>query len=132
MALLMSSPIVSGGEGGGGGIGGGALTAVASPNALEGFHAGYGTCQTIEPSVVSVSGSVGTVSYSWTSVSGSASIHASDPTNFTTYFNALLSEGITASGVWKCTVTDDSGNVDSNNVDITLTSTVLGGGGAIP
>ena len=111
-----------------------ALSNSAAPTFISGYSSGFGTCTSSEPAVASVSGGSPPYTYLWSRVSGDTDITIQDPTNYYTYFTALLSSGDSVSTVFKCTVTDAASTVvDTNTITVTLVSLVFdfGGGGGI-
>ena len=110
------------------------LSASATPTSISGYSSGYGTCQSFEPAVASVSGGSPAYTYLWSKVSGDPDITIQSPTSYYTYFTALLTSGDSATTVFKCTVTDAASTVvDTNTITVTLVSLVFdfGGGGGI-
>lgn len=79
----------------------------------------YAGSKTITPNYgsLSVTGGTGSISYSWTRVSGSTAISASNPSTFGTSFSATASPGTTASAVFRLTASD---GISSDTFDVTV------------
>lgn len=111
-----------------------ALSNSATPAFISGYSSRYGTCTSSEPAMANVSGGSPPYTYLWSRVSGDTDITIQDPTNYYTYFTALLTSGDSATTVFKCTVTDAASTVvDTNTITVTLVSIAFdfGGGGGI-
>lgn len=70
---------------------------------------------------VTVTGAIGSVSYSWVKVSGD-NIICVQPTLGTTIFRATgMAVNETRQAIYECVVSDSTGSTTTNNVSITLT-----------
>jgi hypothetical protein len=92
---------------------------------------GSAASTTVQTNLVScnASGGVSPYDYSWTRVSGSSAITATAPTSASTRFKSTtVPAGGSQSAVFKCTVTDDLGQVVStSNCTVVLTNTTATG-----
>lgn len=100
------------------------LSASASPALLTGFTVGTGTVVTkFSATCTALGGSPG-YTYSWTYVSGDASIGPIDAASASTKFSGYFTSIGTYSAVFKCVVTDAAATVvASNEITVTLDCT---------
>lgn len=98
------------------------LVATLSPTYLYKSRVGDGYVQTAN-CTVSVTGSKGTLSYSWVFVSGSNLAYCDTPSASATFFwtDQLAAARPIFTSYWKCTVTDSiRGSVDSDQIEVVL------------
>lgn len=97
------------------------LSATAAPANAYGWATGSTSSGTVQSEAVTVtpSGGAGTLTYSWTFVSGSSSVSAVSASSATTAFR---STGVTGSrtAVFRCTVSDGITSATTNDVNVTL------------
>lgn len=106
-------------------VGGGTGTpsATASPNDLFGVRRGGGTVTTGSYSTVGTQYLVAPITYSWTFVSGDATVLPNSPNSGSTKFSSYLEVNGVKTAVYKCVVTGAGPTVvDTNNVSINLNS----------
>lgn len=98
--------------------GGSTFTVSVSPASLHAY--GTGVVSTVVPAVATPAGQTGSVTYSWTRVSGDV-LTVSNATSASTTFSATVGIGNQIkSAVYKCTATDSGGHVSSDTVDVTI------------
>lgn len=80
---------------------------------------GGGTATT-EVVTTSIAGGRAPFTYSWTFVSGSATVNVTASTASSTSFYGTIAYGGQAFAVWRCTITDASGQTSHADVDVFL------------
>lgn len=111
---------------------GNSLTVALDSNINSGFIFGYGVCRSYTTTTASPAGGSPGYTYSWSRVSGSTAISATDPTSYYTYFSATMTPPSLVSAVFRVTVTDSLGATATADVTVTLSSYDNPTGGIIP
>lgn len=95
------------------------ITLVANPGEyIVGSRTGAGSC-TSDSITIIASGGSGSLTYSWSKVSGDT-MTLSGSSSATTTFTATLALGGTKTAVYRCTVTDSLGTTNFIDINIEL------------
>lgn len=96
------------------------FSATLSPTSVSDSRVGFGSIYTPTVICTAVNGA-GTMTYTWTRVSGDASVFPNNPYSYATQFTGFGTTGDNRTTVYRCVVTDSLGNFAySDNVTIDL------------
>lgn len=98
------------------------LSAVCVPTVVGGTRSGAGDVTT-SYTTATMTGNVGTCTFSWAYLDGDTSFTATAPSSATTAFIGHVKIGEAKDGDWRCTVTDSLGHTTTCDVFIGISET---------